>query len=302
MKRFSDKISHHQYSSKRLDRFMRKIIETLVVLLLVASVANAQEPDEIRDTHENLNAVLWIQTSAEYRMITTSLYRGAYSSVKLALLKKNWTAAVEQAEMDVSALPPAIIVDIDETILDNSKAQALAIQKRGGFELAEWQKWVRRKEATPIPGALEFLKWAASEKNGVTVFYVTNRSVDVEPATLENLKKFGFPLKKGVDVILSRGEYGSESKSSDKSSRRKHICENYRVILMAGDDLGDFITTEGNPEERVSASRQHENFWGERWIVLPNPTYGSWERAMFKGIKEDSEILKAKFHKLKVFP
>lgn len=240
-----------------------------------------------------------MQTSAEYRMITTSLYRSAYSSVKLSLLKKNRTAAVEQAEMDVSALPPAIIVDIDETILDNSKAQALAVDKRGGFELAEWQKWVRKKEATPIPGALEFLAWAASEENGVTIFYVTNRSVDVEPATLENLQKFGFPIKEGVDVILSRGEYGSVSKSSDKSSRRKHICEKYRVILMAGDDLGDFITTEGSPEERVTASSQYQNFWGERWIVLPNPTYGSWERAIFKGIKEDSEILKAKFQKLR---
>ncbi len=281
---------------------MKKIIGTLLVLCLVANFANAKSREKLRDTHENLNAVLWIQTSAEYRMITKSLYRGAYSSVKLALLKKNWTAAIEQAEMDVSALPPAIIVDIDETILDNSKAQALAIQKRGGFELAEWQKWVRRKEATPIPGALEFLKWAASEKNEVTIFYVTNRSVDVESATLENLEKFGFPIEQGVDVILSRGEYGSVATSSDKSSRRKHICENYRVILMAGDDLGDFITTEGNPEARVAASRKYEKFWGERWIVLPNPTYGSWERAIFKGIKEDSEALKAKFNKLKVFP
>lgn len=278
---------------------MKKIIETLAVLLLVVNLANAQGQDKLRDTHENLNAVLWIQTSAEYPMITTSLYRSAYSSVKLALLKKNWTAAVEQAEMDVSELPPAIIVDVDETILDNSKAQALAVDKRGGFELAEWQKWVRKKEATPIPGALEFLAWAASEENGVTIFYVTNRSVDVEPATLENLQKFGFPIKEGVDVILSRGEYGSVNKSSDKSSRRKHICEKYRVILMAGDDLGDFITTEGSPEERVSASSQYQNFWGERWIVLPNPTYGSWERAIFKGIKEDSEILKAKFQKLR---
>lgn len=280
---------------------MKKIVQIAFILCSFVNFAYAQTSNQLRDTHENLNVVLWMQTAVEYQMITKSLYRNAKLTVKLALLKPDWSAAVEQIGKDVSTLPPAIIVDIDETILDNSRAQALAVKNRGGFKLAEWQRWVRKEEATPIPGALEFLTWAASAENGVTVFYVTNRTVEVEDATLNNLKKYGFPLKPGVDTILSRGEFGPNDKTSDKTSRRKHISENYRIIMMAGDDLGDFISVEGSPERRVAKASEYEQFWGERWLVLPNPAYGSWERAILKGKNSDSDKLNAKFDKLQCF-
>ncbi len=280
---------------------MKKLVQVFLILITQLNMAHAQPGNLLRDTHENLNAVLWLQTSAEYKMITTSLYRNARLAVKLALLKPGLSAATEQIGQNVSGLPPAIIVDVDETILDNSKAQALSVKKRGGFELAEWQKWVRSEQATPIPGALEFLAWAASLENNITIFYVTNRSVDVENATRNNLKKFGFPLKDGIDTILSRGEFGESKKTSDKSSRRKYIGKNYRIILMAGDDLGDFVSAEGGPEQRVTTANEYKHFWGERWVVLPNPSYGSWERSIFKGKSHDADKLNAKFNKLRCF-
>lgn len=288
-------------TSEESEKNMKKIIQVVFILGCLVNLAYAQTDSVMRDTHENLNAVLWMQTAAEYQMITRGIYRNAKLTAKIALLKPSWSAAIEQIGANVSSLPPAIIVDIDETILDNSKAQALAVKQRGGFKLAEWQRWVRKEEATPIPGALEFLTWAASSENDITIFYVTNRSVEVENATFNNLKKYGFPLRPGVDTILSRGEYEVINRSSDKTLRRKHVSESYRILMLVGDDLGDFVSVEGDPEQRIAKASEYEQFWGERWVVLPNPAYGSWERSLFKGKSSDFDKLNAKFDKLEGF-
>jgi predicted secreted acid phosphatase len=116
------------------------------------------------------------------------------------------------------------------------------------------------------------------------------------------LQSLGFPIRAGVDVVYSLGEYGSTEDSSDKTSRRQYASDRYRVLLMVGDDLGDFISAKGTPEERVATAGKYDQFWGERWVVLPNPTYGSWERAIYTGKTDDPEILRAKFAKLKVSP
>lgn len=232
-------------------------------------------------------------------MIATSAFRNAKYAVHAAMADPGWTAAVEQEGKSYTSLPPALIVDIDETVLDNSRSQAQIVKDRTVFDRTEtqWNNWVRMGEATPIPGAVEFLNWAVLEYPQLTVLYVTNRIEAVKPATIANLKRLGFPLKDGVDVVLPKERADA---SSDKSSRRAHIAESYRIILLAGDDLGDFITAKGTPEERLGAARAYQRFWGERWVILPNPTYGSWERALYPKGAEDTEVLKKKFETLTV--
>ena len=224
-----------------------------------------------------LNSVLWIQTAAERRALSTQIYRQAKPMLDAALEDPDWTASLEQGEGG-SELPPAIILDVDETVLDNSDFQAQLIIDNIKFGRPHWQEWCRKEKAPPIPGALEFTKYAA--QRGVTVMYLTNRRHEVEEATRNNLEKFGFPLKVDEDTLYTRGEK-EEWDISDKSSRRADIATRYRVLLLFGDDLNDFVSgTRRSLAERDAVVAEYDEYWGSKWFVLPNPEYGSWEGAL----------------------
>src|SRR5688572_32887104 len=112
-------------------------------------------------THENLNAVVWMQTALEYEASALQAFRLAQMQVDAALSNPAWTAAIEQTA-DASKLPPAVIVDVDETVLDNSYYQARMIRDRTEYSSATWDPWVQEARATAIPGALAFAKYATS--------------------------------------------------------------------------------------------------------------------------------------------
>lgn len=249
-----------------------------------------------RHTHENLNAVLWMQTAAEYRASTMQAYRLARMQLDAALRDPSWTAATEQ-EGNASSLPPAVIVDLDETVLDNSAFQARQVQDGSAYSEDAWNRWVEERKAGAIPGAIEFLTYATSR--GVTPFYVTNRDRNVEDATRDVMVKLGVPVTSERDTVLTRHENGWDG--SDKSSRRQSVAANYRVLLLIGDNFEDFVSgTRASIADRAAMMEKYEAFWGRKWIVLPNPTYGSWESALTLGMTQPSaeQTLAAKYHAL----
>lgn len=250
-----------------------------------------------RDTHEQIHAVLWVQTAAEYRALSIQAFNLAEQMMDEALADRSWTAAVEQTG-DFVGLPPAVIVDVDETVLDNSAYQARLIRTASPFSSATWTKWVDEEKATAIPGALEFTR--AAQRKGVTVFYVTNRKAVEKEATLRNLLKLGFPVQAGTGVLLTRGER-PEWSASDKSPRRTFIASQYRILLQIGDNLGDFIADESaSIEARFATAERYRAHWGTRWIMLPNPAYGHWEAAVLghRYDRPDSEQLRIKRDRL----
>lgn len=258
------------------------------------SVASGQPAQSVPDV--NLNAVVWMQTALEYEATALQAYRLAAQQLEAALKDRSWTAAVEQTA-DASNLPAAVIVDVDETVLDNSYYQARMIRDGTPFSSATWDAWCLEARATAIPGALGFAQHAA--QRGVTVFYVTNRTANVEEATRRNLAAEGFPLADGVDTVLTRGDR-PEWQASAKGPRRGHVAEGYRILLLIGDDLGDFVgNASGTPEERRVRTAPHSEWWGRRWIMLPNPSYGSWERAV---IGESQDPVAAKRRALRFAP
>lgn len=277
----------------------------LVLLIVVAGCAARTQPQtpasptpaaSVSAPHENLNAVLWVQTALEYEATTLQAYRLAQLQLDAALADPSWTAALEQTG-DASKLPPAVIVDIDETVLDNSYYQARMIRDNTAYSEATWGPWVMEARATAIPGAVEFAQYAA--KKGVTIFYVSNRMAPLEEATRKNLAALGFPLSSDVDTVLSRGER-KEWSASAKGPRRAYVASTHRILLLIGDDLGDFVVdASGTQEERRSRTAAQEEWWGRRWIMLPNPTYGSWERAI---VGSESDHIAARRRALKYDP
>lgn len=263
---------------------MSRIATSLVAALLVAGCAARTQPPQASATavstsapHENLNAVLWVQTAVEYEATTLQAYRLAQLQLDTALADPSWTAAIEQ-KGDLSKLPPAVILDVDETVLDNSYYQARMVRDNTPYTTATWDPWVMEGRATAIPGAREFTQYAAQK--GVTVFYVTNRTANLEEATRKNLEAEGFPVTKDVDTVLVRGERPDWSASA-KGPRRAHVASSYRILMLIGDDLGDFVVdASGSPQQRQARTESYSDWWGRRWIMIPNPTYGSWERAI----------------------
>ena len=134
--------------------------------------------------HENLNSAVWVQTAAEYRAAAIQAFATAENALDRELSRTHDSAAVEQSG-DYSSLPPAVIVDIDDTVLDNSPFEARLIESGGAYTSEGWNQWVREASAAPVPGAVEFAKHAAA--SGVTVFYISNRDASVEGPTRANL-------------------------------------------------------------------------------------------------------------------
>ncbi len=265
-----------------------RFISLLLSLTLLAScrtsapVAPAEVlPPPPFPTHENLHAVLWTQHSVEYAATTRSLYRLARDLVDNALIDSAWTAdPVQRSEGNYRQLPPAIVMDIDETVLDNSAYQARLVEDNRLFDPESWNAWVEEAAADIVPGADEFIQYA--QRRGVLVFFITNRTAEGEQATLTNFQlKNLSPIHPDKDLMLFRGEL-PEWDSSDKESRRAHVRAEHRVILYVGDNLGDFVSGErASIAERAALVKRYQSLWGQRWLMLPNPQYGSWEGALF---------------------
>lgn len=288
---------------------MRLMPSLLAAALLVGCASQATKPEPLPapqtppmteepatpPADDSLNATAWFQTSVERDLVYRAIYRAAAAQLPAALADTRWDALQkEDRDGDVRKLPPAIIVDVDETVLDNSPYQARLVRDGKPYNEFTWSEWVKEEAARPVPGALEFARAAAAR--GVTIFYVSNRVQDLSPATLSNLRKAGFPIKDesqflGLGTVIE----GCEDNGSEKGCRRRLVGRTHRVLLQFGDQLGDMVSVLANtPDGREQAIRPYLGWVGERWFVLPNPTYGSWEPALFdNNFKQPREARRA---------
>ena len=232
--------------------------------------------------NDGLNATAWYQTSVERDLVYLQTYRGAREHLAAALADRHWDALPkEDRNNDPGTLPPAIIVDVDETVLDNSPDQVRLIRDGKEYNEPDWAKWIEERAAKPLPGAVAFLQAAAAK--GVTVFYISNRPAALNDATVDNLRKAGFPITRDEQFLgLGMVVDGCKPEGSDKSCRRQLVGRSYRVLMQVGDQVGDFVRIAANtPEGRRAAIAPYMDWIGQRWWALPNPTYGSWEPALF---------------------
>ena len=201
--------------------------------------------------------------------------------------ERAWTAALEQTG-DFAALPLAVIMDIDETVLDNARYQAQLVIDQTDFNPNTWDHWISLKAAAAIPGAVDFIK--ALNERDVEVFYITNRecrprkgnssACPQEQDTIDNLAKVGIA---GVapDNIMLKNE--QRHWPSEKRRRREAVAARFRILMLFGDDLGDFlpdVKKDITPRQRKVLVRRYAGHWGRKWYILSNPAYGSWLRVL----------------------
>ncbi|WP_158880640.1 HAD family acid phosphatase [Rhodanobacter sp. L36] len=251
----------------------------------VATPASAvTAPPVIAGPHgdDNLNATAWAQTAIEHDLIYLQTYRDAQSRLLAALKDRQWDALPKDDRLTpLKNLKPAVILDIDETVLDNSPYQARVIKGGGEFNEADWAAWCKEQRARALPGVVEFTQFAA--RHGIAVIYVSNRAKDLDQVTLANLRQVGVPVS-GSQAFLGLGTFvdGCEQVGTEKGCRRQLIGAHYRVLMQFGDQIGDFVTVLANTSAgRETVMAPYLPWIGTRWFVLPNATYGSWEPALF---------------------
>jgi len=225
---------------------------------------------------EKLQATLWVQTSLEYNVACRQAYRQAEAKLTEAIANPNWSAATEQPA-DFAAKPPAVILDVDETVLDNSPFNARLAKAGGIYTPAAWKTWCDEVNANAVPGAKDFIHKAKGM--GVAVFFVTNRDASLKDVTHQNLVRI-LEMDVPRTNLLLKGE--RPEWTSAKTDRRSHVAKTHRITLLVGDDVNDFVSLgKLTPEHRRNFADHFAASWGHHWILLPNPIYGSWEKALY---------------------
>jgi 5'-nucleotidase (lipoprotein e(P4) family) len=171
--------------------------------------------------------------------------------------------------------PLAVILDVDETALQNLGYQYERDVEGVGYTDPSWDSWERTGAANvlPMPGAVDAIQ--AMRAAGITVVFNTNRLSGNASSTEAALNAAGLGPVRHRDTLWLKGDAPG---GSLKDSRRALISQTYCVIAMAGDQLGDFSDLFKLPvHERRStaASAPIAKLWGNGWFVLSNPVYGS---------------------------
>ena len=244
----------------------------LAVTLFFVPILKAQQAAPAPDLNYITAGVLYTQKAAEYRALAFQAFNLARLRLDEDLDKKN-LKKLPKAERK---MPRAIVVDIDETVLDNSPSNAKQIRTNSPFNTKDWYAWGELRKAKAVPGAVDFINYAVSK--GVKIFYISNRDEVQRQATIDNLKSVGFNDIASERVLLRIDG------QSPKGPRRDIVTATYRIVLLAGDNLDDFASTfeRRSVAERFAEVDRMRDQWGKKFIVLPNAMYGTWENAIYE--------------------
>ena len=254
----------------------------LIILFTSSSYSFSSEKDKSFQ-EQSILSVLYVQTSTEFAANNLQTYLNASEALERALEDSSWSAALEQKE-NFRDKPPAIIIDIDETVLDNSPFQSRTILSGLSYPNG-WSEWVNESKANAVEGVYDFLHYANDKE--VEIYYLTNRLESFRDPTIKNLINLGLPFK-NENMLLMR----KEQNSRDKTERRKLVADKNRIVLIIGDQLPDFISTKEAyvfHTDRKKLAKKYSDMWGSKWFMITNPTYGRWELSIYEDMPESEE-------------
>jgi 5'-nucleotidase (lipoprotein e(P4) family) len=208
------------------------------------------------------DGVHWFRAAAEYRAIALSTYRSATDAV---------TAAAQGRARDSWA----VVLDADETVLDNSVFQRDLVRNGGGFTEELWADFVRLRSAPSVPGARAFLEHV--KELGGRIAIVTNRFDHLCEDTRENFRRERLPF----DAILCRTGASDKNPRFESASTGAAFGDTKprEVLAFVGDNIHDFPRL--NQTLRDAPETAYADF-GRRFFILPNPMYGSWQQVPWR--------------------
>ncbi len=253
----------------------------LLSCLLASACASQQQYDPDRDS-----GAMWVKHAVEYRAVASQAYAAASNDLQRFVADKSWSAMPDYPVDET--LPPAVILDIDETIVSNVDFQ---MSYERPYNNEKRDAWSQDNDSLAVPGVVEFVRNARAA--GVEVFFVTNRPCEARDNNPDPCPQFQTAIDDlneiGIEVPTNRLMLSGLEPEWDREKlvRRKLIARSYRIIMLIGDDLGDFIPCSrtrltktcdapATSESRLRDYEQHRHYWGNGWYILPNPMHGSW--------------------------
>jgi 5'-nucleotidase (lipoprotein e(P4) family) len=258
--------------------FTRVALVSAVALLCSAAVGREDQAPPSPQQAGLLYADLWVQTSGEYVACCLQTYRLAGDEVEREIARSR---EEERLARDFRGLPPAVVMDLDETVLDNGTYQSYLYLTGKTHSTDLFCQFVteNRSSIRLVPGAKDFIEGV--ESLGVPVVYITNRPDELRDVTIATLAQWGINTKGLEDPANLRLllETGSES---SKTPRRDLVRAKYRIIALVGDQLGDFADEfspikDNTYRARIESVYEYKSMWGRRWFILPNSVYGQWQ-------------------------
>jgi acid phosphatase len=289
-----------------LPRFLLASASMNLVPACLAQESSPAPPPSITEqknedpAYRGLDANLYIQTSAEYRACCFQAFHWAKRLVNEKLVSRIAasqrplrTFPTAAGENSPPMKPPAVILDLDETVFDNQAFQTKQIREGWAYSQEYWSKFELDggKEVVAIPGAIEFIRHLKSL--GVQPIYITNRNARANKSTMEILRRMGIEVPEKWLLAAD-----AETKSN-KDSRRAKVREHFDVLLLVGDNLRDFedffkydgSSGEGKGiDDRKQVVDSNRQRFGVEWVILPNPAYGEWNKPLGKG-PQDADLL-----------
>ncbi len=280
-----------------------------------------------------LYSILWQQTSACYKALCHQCYNSAADAMRDnvrtgnyrrgddGLLYKDELVRTPEGELFISSKPLAIVLDLDETVFDNSPFEAWTCLNNKVYQGSDWNDFCRYQgdnvqAKRSVPGAVEFL--LDVQKMGITPIYITDRSEEVREPTLNTLRGLGLDTENLNDHLVLYDRSRDQKAAADmaealnkdcfskrvlnnatkKAGRRYQVEQNYYVLGWFGDNFYDFPVyvdkTLKDKDIRAARNAQVEEYsdaWGKRFFILPCPMYGSWIREPVLPLDKANEAL-----------
>ena len=243
--------------------------------ILLATLTGGSDAQEVAPgPNDSLNAVLWTQRSVEFKGNAVGAYALARIQLDEALADATHTAAPAEQSGDFENLPPAVILDVDETVLDTSLYQAWTVVDGQAFSPKTWTPIRQQQDLAPDPrrGGVHPLR-RREGREGILCHQPHRRGGTRDP-------------REHGSTRLSHGRQCRYLADRQGTARlglgQEHAPGGDRQGLpdppVVGDNLGDFSDGyKGDEAARLKVYEDNAAHWGKDWIVIANPTYGSFE-------------------------
>lgn len=245
--------------------YFRLALLSLSVVFAACQSAPQDKPSLAEETSQEYleAAVLFVQTAAEYRALCYQAYNAGEQQLRAIA---DTTSSTENL---------AVVLDLDETVLDNSPYTAWQIEANLPYSKETWAQWTDQAAADLVPGVKRFLNLADSL--GFGIFYISNRDTSALNDTWKNMGIYDLPQ-------IEPDHFYLKTTTSDKTERRDAVRDRgYEIVLFAGDNLGDYNARwdKASTSDRRNYADAARDDFGTRFLILPGPLYGSWLASLY---------------------